>query len=72
MYKMFAMAAINYVQDGKTKVVKNLVTDENLKKILFNFIDTQTQYTKDMVSNGMDTCEALYKHVVYKDLSWYK
>lgn len=72
MYKMFAMTAINYIQDGKTKIVKNVVNDENLKKILIKFIDTQTEYTKNMVSNTMDVCDELYKHVIYKDNVWSK
>jgi hypothetical protein len=72
MYKMFAMSAINYIQDGKTKIVNKLVSDEDLKKILHKFIDSQTEYTKAMTANVMDICDDLYKHVVYKDLPWYK
>ncbi len=45
---------IDTVQDSKKYFVSTFVTDEQLKKPLFDFIEAQRQFTKAMVKTGND------------------
>jgi hypothetical protein len=45
---------IDSVQDSKKYFVSTFVTEDQLKKPLFDFIEAQRQFTKVMVKTGND------------------
>ena len=49
----FAYAAVDAIQGAKKQFVFNFVKYEDLSKILNNFIDAQTEYTKSAIDAGI-------------------
>ena len=52
---------IKSVQDAKRNFVNTFVFDENIKKSLHSYIDTQEQYTKELTKNTFDITTAVIK-----------
>lgn len=57
-------ATIDAVQNGKKQFVNLFVNNDNMSKALNNFIDAQTEYTKDAVKAGTDTATVLGQEMV--------
>lgn len=57
---------IDTVQNGKKYFVSTFVTDETLRKSLNGFVDTQTEFVKQIVKLNNDmfayTTEQILKH----------
>ena len=50
----YANMAIDAIQAGKTSWINTFVQDEKLKTPLQNFVDTQTEYTKQIAKSTWD------------------
>jgi hypothetical protein len=57
-------ATIDAVQKSKKQFVSMFVNNENMAKALNEFIDAQTEYTKDAVKAGTDTATVLGQEMV--------
>lgn len=57
MYQLDTM--INTVQDSKKQMVKMFVPNQKVSEPLTKFIDTETEYTKSVISNFSDTARGL-------------
>ena len=51
---------IDMVQSTKKNIVNSTVTHEGLKKVLHEFIDNQSTYTKNFIHSIADTSSAVY------------
>ena len=58
---------IDMVQSTKKQFVHAMVKDENLNKILVEFIDSQTKYTKEAIHKYIDTVSAVTAITTNKD-----
>ena len=47
----FSDAIIDSIQNAKKNVVNSVVTHEGIKESMLKFVDKQTAYTKETVSN---------------------
>lgn len=57
-------AAIDTIQNSKKQFVKTFVTNEKMAKAMNDFIDAQTEYTKDAVKAGTDTAVVVSQEMV--------
>lgn len=62
-----AYAFIDTVQGAKKQFIDTYVTNDKVAKILENFVDSQTQYTKSFIDTGIKTVADLNKVTVSKD-----
>lgn len=46
MFNFYAYTFIDSIQEGKKQIVKNFIKNEELSRILNEFVDAQTAYTK--------------------------
>jgi hypothetical protein len=60
MFNTFAHTAIDMVQTSKKMVVEHTIKHEGLAKIINDFVDAQTSYTKSAVNTGIDTFTKFY------------
>jgi len=58
MFNTFAHTAIDAIQNSKKQVVATFVQHQSLKDILNQYIDTQSKYTKEVVTNSVDLLTA--------------
>lgn len=66
MLKVFANVAIDTIQEGKKHFVSTLISHEPLAKILKDFVDAQTAYTKSAAATTIDTSLNLAKLITSK------
>ena len=57
-------ATIDTIQNSKKQFVKTFVTNEKMAQAMNNFIDAQTEYTKDAVKAGSDTAVVVGQEIV--------
>lgn len=57
-------AAIDAVQNSKKQFVTMFVNNEKMSQALNNFIDAQTEYTKDAVKASTDTATVMGQEMV--------
>lgn len=55
---------IDAVQSSKKTAVNTFVTNDKVKAALIDFIDAQTEYTKNATKVGMDTFNTVAKETV--------
>jgi hypothetical protein len=55
------------VQSTKKNLVNTFVTNNDIKKLLNEFIDAQTEYTKKSYANTIDTGVAIYSVMTNKE-----
>lgn len=67
MLNVMANAMIDTIQGGKKQFVATFVTNDELAKVMEEFVDAQTAYTKAAVSVAIDTTSKLAKMAVSKD-----
>jgi hypothetical protein len=53
MFQIFN-AAIDAVQNAKTQTVKTFVTDENLAKPMYTYIDAQASFAKKLTQESLN------------------
>ena len=58
---------IDMVQSTKKSLVDSLVPNQDIKKLLNEYVDTQTDYTKKAVSSFMDINVAIYSVMTNKE-----
>jgi predicted patatin/cPLA2 family phospholipase len=66
MFKLFTDSTIDMVQASKKVAIDTFVKHEALAKTLTNFVDTQTEYTKKVVDNTLNTGYDLYQSFIDK------
>lgn len=52
MFNQYAFQAVDGIQSAKKQFVSTFVQHEQLAKILNNFVDAQTEYTKSAITAG--------------------
>lgn len=52
MFNQFAFQAVDGIQSAKKQFVSTFVQHEGFQKVLNNFVDAQTQYTKEAITAG--------------------
>lgn len=57
-------ATIDAIQNSKKQFVTMFVNNENMSKALHNFIDAQTEYTKDAFKASTDTATVMSQEMV--------
>lgn len=57
-------STIDAVQSGKKQFVKTFITDEKIADALNQFIDSQTEYTKNAAKATVDASSTLIKETV--------
>lgn len=62
-----AYAFIDAIQNSKKEFVSTFITNDKVAKVLVNFVDSQTQYTKSAVDTGIKTITELSKVTTSKD-----
>lgn len=62
-----ANALIDTIQGGKKQFVATFVTNYELAKVMEEFVDAQTAYTKAAVATAIDTTSKLAKLSVSKE-----
>ena len=60
MFNSIAFTVIDAVQTGKKQFVNQFVKHEKLSNTMNDYIDTQTQYTKDFVKSVIDFGTEVY------------
>ena len=60
MFNTVAHTAIDMVQTSKKMFVEHAVKHEGLAKIINDFVDAQTTYTKSVVNTNIDTFTKFY------------
>lgn len=55
---------VDAVQNSKKQFVSMFVNNEKMSQALNNFIDAQTEYTKDAVKAGTDTVTVMGQEIV--------
>lgn len=58
---------IDAIQSGKKNFVNTFISNNDVKAILTEYIDSQTDYTKKLVSNTLDTGVAIYSIMTNKE-----
>lgn len=69
MMKLFVNNAVDSIQVSKKIFVDTVVKHEGLAKVMNEFVDAQTEYTKKAVEVGFKTSTDMYK--VFSDKSFY-
>jgi hypothetical protein len=69
MMKLFVNNAVDSIQVSKKIFVDTVVKHEGLAKVMNEFVDAQTEYTKKAVDVGFKTSTDMYK--VFSDKSFY-
>lgn len=54
MFKSYAHQGVDAIQSAKKQFVSTFVQHEQFAKVLNNFVDAQTQYTKSAIDAGAD------------------
>jgi predicted phage gp36 major capsid-like protein len=67
MFNVMANALIDTIQGGKKQFVAKFVTNDELAKVMEEFVDAQTAYTKAAVATAIDTTSKLAKLSVSKE-----
>lgn len=67
MFHSMAYAFIDAIQNSKKEFVSTFITNDKVAKVLVNFVDSQTQYTKSAVDTGIKTITELSKVTTSKD-----
>lgn len=52
MFNQFAFQAVDGIQSAKKQFVSTFVQHEGFQKVLNNFVDAQTAYTKEAITAG--------------------
>ena len=52
MFNQFAFQAVDGIQSAKKQFVSTFVQHEGFQKVLNNFVDAQTEYTKSAITAG--------------------
>jgi len=52
MFNQFAFQAVDGIQSAKKQFVNTFVQHEGFQKVLNNFVDAQTAYTKEAITAG--------------------
>lgn len=52
MFNQYAFQAVDGIQSAKKQFVNTFVQHDEFKKILNNFVDAQTAYTKEAITAG--------------------
>ena len=52
MFNSFAFQAVDGIQSAKKQFVSTFVQHEGFQKVLNNFVDAQTEYTKSAITAG--------------------
>ena len=60
MIHTFTDMTIDMVQSTKKNIVNSMVTHDGLNKVLHEFIDKQSTYTKNFIHSLTDTSSAIY------------
>ena len=59
MFNSFAYSAIDAVQTSKKQFVETFVPNSDIARVLNQFVDAQTQYTKSAVDAGIQVATGL-------------
>lgn len=59
MFNTFAYAAVDAVQDLKTKFVTTFVKHEGISNVMNSFIEAQANYTKSAIDAGLESMTSL-------------
>lgn len=59
MFNSFAYSAIDAVQTSKKQFVETFVKHDSIARVLNQFVDAQTQYTKSAVDAGIQVATNL-------------
>jgi len=62
----FAYAAVDAIQNSKKQFVSTFVKNEDVSKILNQFVDAQAQYTKSAIDAGIAASSAFSALVTKK------
>ena len=52
MFNQYAFQAVDAIQNGKKQFVSTFVQHKDFAKVLNNFVDAQTTYTKEAITAG--------------------
>lgn len=52
MFNQFAFQAVDGIQSAKKQFVNTFVQHDQFQKVLNNFVDAQTEYTKSAITAG--------------------
>lgn len=67
MINVIPFFMIDMVQSTKKQAVDMFVMNNDVKKLLNTFIDSQTDYTKKALSSTLDTAVAVYSVMTNKE-----
>ena len=63
MFNSIAFTVIDAVQTGKKEFVNLFVKHDQLADVMYQYIDTQTKYTKDFVGTAINLSSDLFTTV---------
>ena len=67
MFNTFAYQGVDAIQSVKKQVVSTFVQHEQLQKVLTDFVDAQTAYTKSAIDAGINTFTSMSSLLMHKD-----
>lgn len=59
MFNQFAFQAVDGIQSAKKQFVSTFVQHEGFQKVLNNFVDAQTAYTKEAITAGSAAAQGI-------------
>ena len=59
MFNQFAFQAVDGIQSAKKQFVSTFIQHEGFQKVLNNFVDAQTAYTKEAITAGSQAASDL-------------
>ena len=59
MFNYYAHSAVDTIQTGKKQFLEAFVKQEDVKKVLVQFVDAQTAYTKSAIDAGLQVSTTL-------------
>lgn len=69
MFNTITNTAIDTVQTGKKQIVNTFVKHETLADTINKFVDAETQYTKALFDNTVNTMTGFYNLFASKDFA---